>query len=68
MRTPPWLATTQIEVAEVLLTRNWTGDVARAQRLLEASLVICKQLGMTALADRATAALERSKRLAGDAP
>ena len=68
MRTPPWLATTQIEVAEVLLTRNWTGDVGRAQRLLEASLMICKQLGMTALADRATAALERSKRLAGDTP
>jgi tetratricopeptide (TPR) repeat protein len=58
MGTPPWLATTQIELANVLIARNRAGDSDRARPLLAAAHAICEELGMHALATRADVALE----------
>jgi hypothetical protein len=55
----PWLATAQVEIADVLVTRNRAGDTARANNLLEACLVACDELGMPELAKRAHTVLER---------
>ncbi|MFN8037533.1 MAG: AAA family ATPase [Acidimicrobiia bacterium] len=59
MGTPPWLATTRIELANVLAARNHAGDVDRAHLLLDAARGTCEQLGMPALAARAQVALEQ---------
>jgi len=59
MGTPPWLATTQIELASVLITRNHDGDTDRARPLLHAAHATSEGLGMHALASRAHVALER---------
>jgi hypothetical protein len=55
----PWLATTQVEIADVLVSRNRAGDTARANKLVAACLTACDELGMPELAKRAHAVLER---------
>ena len=59
MGTLPWLATTQIELANVLITRKHAGDTDLARPLLNAAHTTCEQLGMHALASRADVALEK---------
>jgi hypothetical protein len=55
----PWLATTQVELASVLATRNDPGDTDRARRLRDASLKTCDELGLPGLATRAHAVLDQ---------
>jgi predicted component of type VI protein secretion system len=50
-----WLATTQVELASVLTTRNHRKDTDRAHHLLDASLTTCDELGLIGLATRAHA-------------
>jgi hypothetical protein len=59
MGTPPWLATTQIELANVLLARGRAGDTDRARPLLSAAHATCEKFGLHVLANRAHAALEQ---------
>ena len=59
----PWLATTQVELAQVLANRGFEGDATRAAQLVTACLATCDELGMPALAKRAEAV---RRRLAGD--
>jgi class 3 adenylate cyclase/tetratricopeptide (TPR) repeat protein len=48
-----WLATTQADLAEVLATRGFEGDVERAERLLAACSRACTEFGLPQLAKRA---------------
>jgi len=51
----PFLATTLVEHADVLLKRKKPGDSAGALRLLDRALELARELGMTPLAERAVA-------------
>ncbi len=55
----PWLATTQLELANVLATRNRVGDADRARDLLHACLSTCDELAMPELAKRGRAVHQR---------
>jgi hypothetical protein len=55
----PWLATTQVEVANVLASRGFDGDADRAAQLVSAALATCAELGMPALGSRANAIRQR---------
>ncbi len=61
----PWLATTQAELAGVLLARDRPDDRERADRLLEACLATCRELDMPALASRAEAIRDAAGDLRG---
>ncbi|HLN06065.1 MAG TPA: AAA family ATPase [Acidimicrobiales bacterium] len=54
----PWLATTQVDIASVLVERGFDGDAERADELLRACLTTCAEIGMPALARRAKAVQE----------
>jgi hypothetical protein len=57
----PWLARTQCDYARLLLTRDTPGDRERATDLLARGRWTCQELGMTALATRVSALLERAE-------
>jgi len=49
----PWLATSQLEIAQVLTKRGRPGHAERARELLDACLASCDELDMPGLAARA---------------
>jgi hypothetical protein len=55
---PAWVATTQHELAVILVRRNEPGDLDRARGLLAECLAACDELGMPYLAGKARRALE----------
>jgi hypothetical protein len=55
---PAWVATTQHELAVILVRRNEPGDLDRARGLLNECLAACDELGMPYLAGKARRALE----------
>jgi class 3 adenylate cyclase len=55
MSARPFLATTLVEHADVLLKRKRPGDSDEAQRMLDRALELARELGMTPLAERAVA-------------
>jgi hypothetical protein len=59
MGTRTWLASTQVDLADVLTKRGFEGDADRASDLLTASVQACEELGMPALATRAEAVRRR---------
>jgi DNA-binding CsgD family transcriptional regulator/tetratricopeptide (TPR) repeat protein len=54
----PWVAHTQYDLAILLINRNMLGDRTRAIELLERASKTCDDLGMRALGEKITAALE----------
>jgi class 3 adenylate cyclase/tetratricopeptide (TPR) repeat protein len=64
MRARPYLAHTQQQYADMLLTRGQPGDRNKAMSLLDEALAIARQLGMGALTDRALACKLRVQDLA----
>ena len=61
MEAQPWIAHTQHQYAGMLLRRNRSGDRERALELLHAALATADGLGMGALKERVSAALERTR-------
>jgi class 3 adenylate cyclase/tetratricopeptide (TPR) repeat protein len=61
MEAAPWLAHTQYQYAMMLLRRNRADDRERALELLHAALAAARGLGMGALTERVSAALEATK-------
>jgi len=61
MQARPWLAHTQYQYAAMLLARNQSGDRDKAAALLDAALATARELGMHALDERITAAINRIK-------
>jgi tetratricopeptide (TPR) repeat protein len=55
----PWLASTQVDLADVLAARGFEGDSDRAADLLTTCLSACDDLGMPGLAKRAEAVRHR---------
>ena len=53
----PWLARTELAYAQMLLARCAKGDAERAHDLLQSALATARSLGMTTLAQRASACL-----------
>ena len=58
MEAAPWIAHTQHQYAMMLLRRNRAGDRERALELLHTALAGAHGLGMGALTERVSAALE----------
>ncbi|HUA36269.1 MAG TPA: adenylate/guanylate cyclase domain-containing protein [Candidatus Binataceae bacterium] len=61
MEAPPWVAHTQHRYAGMLLRRSRSGDRERALGLLHAAFETAHGLGMGALNERVSAALERTR-------
>lgn len=61
MEAPPWIAHTQHQYAGMLLRRNRSRDRERALELLHAAFATAHGLGMGALNERVTAALEETR-------
>jgi tetratricopeptide (TPR) repeat protein len=55
----PWVAHTQHDYAQMLLTRDAPGDREQAVELLDACLSTCGELGLVALEQRASALAQR---------
>jgi len=58
----PWLATTQVDLASVLVDRGSDGDAERAEALLRDCLTACAEMEMPALARRAEGVRDRLRR------
>ncbi len=61
MEAPPWIAHTQHQYAGMLLRRDRSGDRERALELLHAAFATAHGLGMGALNERVSAALEETR-------
>ena len=61
MEAAPWIAHTQYQYAMMLLRRNRSGDRKRALKLLHPALATAHALGMGALNERVSAALEGTR-------
>lgn len=57
----PWLAHTQAQYAAMLLARRDSGDRDKAAALLDAALATTRELGMSALEERVTAAITQMR-------
>ncbi len=55
MNSPPWVARTQMNYAEMLLARNGPGDRAQAFGLLEEALEVATNIGQTFVVERCLA-------------
>jgi hypothetical protein len=56
----PWLARTRLEWARMLLTRQRTGDVDRARKLLDHTLTTARELALANVERRAVAVLQKA--------
>jgi tetratricopeptide (TPR) repeat protein len=52
IRSPPWIAYTQHDYAQMLLLRNQPGDNEKATKLLTSALATAEQLGLKARVDK----------------
>jgi hypothetical protein len=60
---PAWLVHTQLDWADLLLTRQGPGDVQMAVKLLDQALATARKLDLSTVQQRASTLLEKASRL-----